>query len=55
MCIEIINKTNNLINVNRDDVVDFNESAETNVISMNFSEMLKKSIFELKFNRTLTT
>ena len=50
MCVEAINKTNNLINVDRDDVVDFNEFTEINVVSVSFSKMLEENIFELKFN-----
>ena len=50
MCVEIMNKANNLINVDRDDVIDFDESVKTDVVSINFYKMLKENIFELKFN-----
>ena len=50
ICVKIINKTNNLINVNRDNVVNFNKFIKTDVVSVNFFKMFKKNIFELKFN-----
>ena len=42
ICVEVINKTHNLINVNRDNVVNFNKFTKINIVLMNFSKMFKK-------------
>ena len=41
---------NNLINVNRDDVINFNELTEIIVVSINFFKIFEKNIFKLKLN-----
>ena len=50
MCIETMNKTNNLINVNRDNVVDLDEFTEIIVVLINFFKIFEKSTFKLKYN-----